>query len=143
MVSSSSSSSSESGPKHVFKIYGAETAPHGKDSLVIREVEAEDKTAGELVIPKTALDLKDGFIHLSTRTQLKSTLKNHFSTATRVKILVIQFEDIPADTVKFEKAGLVSRKYPHVYGDVSWTAVKKVFIIPNTSEMVKKVLEVY
>jgi hypothetical protein len=47
-----------------------------------------------LALQLSALDARDGFIHLSTSAQILSTLNNFFSKETHVHILRIKYETV-------------------------------------------------
>ena len=77
----------------------------------------------------SAVDKKDGFIHLSTANQLKETLEIHFSNSKSVYILAFESARL---------AGLVwetSRNndlFPHLYGKIHFENInKKIFLKKN------------
>ena len=61
-----------------------------------------------------AVDLQDGYIHLSTADQLTETVNKHFSGQTDLWVAVV---DLAAQggEVKWEKSR-GGAKYPHLYG---------------------------
>ncbi|GGE32755.1 glutathione S-transferase [Marinicauda pacifica] len=74
-----------------------------------------------------ALDEQDGFIHLSTRTQLADTLDAHFAGVDRIALAEIDGAHI-ADIVKWE----VSRggeRFPHAYGAIPFSAIETVYLL--------------
>jgi uncharacterized protein (DUF952 family) len=68
----------------------------------------------------SAVDRKDGFIHLSTSAQLAPTLTKHFSKADNLSLVSID-SDALADALKWETSG--DDTYPHLYGDLPMSAV--------------------
>lgn len=70
--------------------------------------------AGELV--RAPVDEVDGYVHFSTRTQLKETLSKWFHGIDGC-VLVSFDADTFEDHLKWEKAR-GGDKFPHVYGDV-------------------------
>jgi uncharacterized protein (DUF952 family) len=67
------------------------------------------------------VDLADGYIHMSTATQLKGTLDKHFAGQSGLAIIEVDLSAL-GDLVKWE----VSRGgdlFPHVYGNLPMTAV--------------------
>ena len=68
-------------------------------------------------------DIRDGFIHMSTRAQLQGTLDKHYTEGDIVILAAVRLADI-AETVKWE----VSRggaEFPHIYGALPLSAVKQ------------------
>lgn len=62
----------------------------------------------------SAVDLKDGFIHLSTESQLQGTLDKHYTQGDDVVLAQVRSADI-SEHLKYE----VSRggaEFPHLYG---------------------------
>jgi uncharacterized protein (DUF952 family) len=69
-----------------------------------------------------AIDLEDGYIHLSTADQLDETLNKHFAGQSGLVIAEVDLS-LLGDAVKWE----VSRGgalFPHVYGIIPLRAVK-------------------
>lgn len=70
----------------------------------------------------SALDLADGFIHLSTGSQLVETARKHYASR---KDLVLAEVDLSVlgDTVKFEPSR-GGDLFPHIYGALPFSAVR-------------------
>ena len=69
-----------------------------------------------------AVDIADGYIHMSTSDQLEETLAKHFAGQANVMVVEIDLEAL-GDTVRWE----VSRGdqlFPHVYGVLPIGAVR-------------------
>ena len=64
----------------------------------------------------SALDLKDGFIHLSTAVQARETARLHFTSQTNLILAAIPESAVKAD-LKWEasRGGLL---FPHVFGNL-------------------------
>ena len=77
----------------------------------------------------TELDIKDGFIHLSTAAQLNATLFLYFAKEESVVLLQVDHSQTH-DRIKFEApipAGNRSGLFPHYYGDLNIDAVSRVW----------------
>ena len=61
-----------------------------------------------------AIDLKDGYIHLSIANQVRETARLHFSGVPNL-LLVAFDEDVVANHLKWE-ASRGGQVFPHVYG---------------------------
>jgi uncharacterized protein (DUF952 family) len=78
------------------------------DTKAWREAEA----AG--VFKGAAIDLKDGYIHLSTAAQVKETARLHFAGAANLLLVAID-EAVVLIDLKWE-ASRGGQLFPHVYG---------------------------
>lgn len=72
----------------------------------------------------TALDVADGYVHLSTRAQLHETARRYYSGQARVRLL--RFDPAMLGDVRWEKSR-GGDLFPHLYGvldiakaDASW-----------------------
>jgi uncharacterized protein (DUF952 family) len=77
----------------------------------------------------TELDKKDGFVHLSTATQLNATLSLYFSKEESVVLLQIDNAQIH-NKLKFEAPappGNRTSSFPHYYGDLNTKTVSKMW----------------
>ena len=79
-----------------------------------------------------AHDKADGFIHASSRAQIAGTLAKHYVDAERLAVAVIDAEAL-GDRLKWEvsRGGEV---FPHIYGDLPWSAVTAVHLITRSEE---------
>jgi len=80
-----------------------------------REAQAQGALAG------SPDDLRDGFIHLSTRGQLAGTLERHFAGETGLVVLEIAAARLHAD-LKWEQSR-DGALFPHLYGVLPLDAV--------------------
>ena len=79
---------------------------------------AEWRAAQETgIVPKRDIDVKDGYVHLSTRGQVLETAQRHFKGADDLLALEIPLAPILAD-VKFELAPKRGEAFPHLYRDL-------------------------
>lgn len=78
-------------------------------------------------VPPMLIDESDGFIHLSSASQLAETLALHFKGQSGLIILSIRVADIAADLRWEPSRG--GQLFPHVYGHVPKTAIATRFII--------------
>ncbi|MGE3830679.1 MAG: DUF952 domain-containing protein [Parvibaculaceae bacterium] len=81
-----------------------------------------DKALQEKTFLGSAIDRRDGFIHLSTASQLRETARRHFAGQT--DLLLVGFDEgVLAPKLKWEtsRGGAL---FPHVYGEIDpWTAL--------------------
>jgi len=87
---------------------------------------------------QTALDQKDGYIHLSTSRQLPLTLKTYFDDENKIILLAIPYSKIK-NSVKFENTAPYRKgEFPHLYNKLdinivekNWVLEKKQFGLPQ------------
>jgi uncharacterized protein (DUF952 family) len=87
--------------------------------IVTRAAFEAARGAGEF--PQMPIDLKDGFIHFSTATQLRDTLRLHFAGQSDLVVFAVNVVDMGAG-LRWE----VSRGgelFPHHYGPLSTAAI--------------------
>ena len=94
------------------------------------------ETSGLII---TALDQKDGFVHLSTASQLSATLALYFSQEDVIVLLQLDNSKIK-DNLRYEEpitAGNRKGAFPHYYGDLNidtisatWNLNRAAFEIP-------------
>ena len=80
-------------------------------------------------LPWAEVDLNDGFIHLSSASQLTETARKHFSGRAGLVLLAVAPERLEEGTLRWE----VSRggaRFPHVYGQIPRDAVVDVVELP-------------
>jgi uncharacterized protein (DUF952 family) len=66
-------------------------------------------------------DMRDGFVHLSTASQLPGTLDRHFGGETGLMLLAIDAETL-GEELRWE-ASTGGEAYPHYYGGLPMSAV--------------------
>jgi uncharacterized protein (DUF952 family) len=67
-------------------------------------------------------DVRDGFIHLSSRAQVRGTLSRHYSGQSDLVLLSIATERLATGTLCWEKSR-GGQEYPHLYGALPTSAV--------------------
>ena len=88
------------------------------------------------------VDIKDGFIHLSTAVQLAATLSFFFKDSETVFLLQLDMEKIDINKLIFEESypndGLRKGSFPHLYSELTtdkisnvWTLERGAFILPQ------------
>ncbi len=73
------------------------------------------------------LDIQSGFIHLSTKSQIKNTIEKYYKNEDSIIVFKINVKDI-AKNLKWE----ISRNnqlFPHLYGFINFIDVKKTKLI--------------
>lgn len=75
-------------------------------------------------------DLRDGFIHLSTREQLAGTLDRHFAGEAELVVLEVAAERLGA-ALKWE-ASRGGALFPHLYGTLALDAVTRTLPLAAT-----------
>ena len=73
------------------------------------------------------LEIQSGFIHISTKSQIKNTIEKYYKNEDSVIIFKINVKDI-AKNLKWE----ISRNnqlFPHLYGFINFIDVKKTKLI--------------
>lgn len=66
----------------------------------------------------------EGFIHLSTESQLKESLEIYFKGRTDITILEIETDNIEGD-LKWEHSQSRGEDFPHLYNPLNLSAVTK------------------
>ena len=101
--------------------------------LTLGEWEEASKI-GQIV---TALDQQDGFVHLSSATQLNMTLSLYFSKEEKVILLQINEGDI-IEGLTYEYADKRGGEFAHFYGELStdkisqsWHLDRSAFSLPE------------
>jgi len=101
--------------------------------LTLEEWEEASKI-GQIV---TALDQQDGFVHLSSATQLNMTLSLYFLKEEKVVLLQITENDI-IEGLAYEYVDKRGGEFAHYYGELgieniaqSWLLVRSAFSLPE------------
>ena len=107
---------------------------------ILRENEWEKSSiTGEII---TDLDKQDGFIHLSTASQLAATLSFFFQDSEIVYLLEIDLHKIDTSSLLFEEVcinrGKIKSAFPHLYSELKtkhianvWTLKRNAFDVPE------------
>lgn len=107
---------------------------------ILREFEWEEaKESGQI---STALDKKDGFIHLSTAPQLATTLDLFFKDSDSLRLLQLDLDKIDETQLIYESIfpneGKQKSAFPHLYSQLminqileSWNIKRGSFSLPE------------
>lgn len=76
------------------------------------------------IVPYGDRDRRDGFLHLSTESQVLETARRYFSRRTDMFALEIDFASI-GRSVRFERVPERAEFFPHFYGELSVGAVRR------------------
>lgn len=82
-------------------------------------------------VPRAPVDEADGFMHLSSRHQVRGTADKHFAGTGGLVLLAVDPTGLPEGSLRWE----VSRggeRFPHVYGAVPASAVISAVPLPWT-----------
>ena len=101
---------------------------------------AEASSTGKII---TDLDKRDGFIHLSTASQLAATLSFYFQDSEEVILLELDLDKVNTDKLLFEEPfpnqGKRKSAFPHLYSELRtdqianvWTLERGAFKLPET-----------
>ena len=98
---------------------------------ILREYEWEEaKESGQII---TALDKQDGFIHLSTSSQLAATLAFFFKDSDSLQLLQLNLDKIDETQLVYEdlypKESKRKSAFPHLYSQLITDQVLKSWII--------------
>jgi len=98
---------------------------HAYKALTLKEW--EQAQASKKIITK--LDEKDGFVHLSTASQLSATIELYFSKEDKIVLLQLEHSQIQNSLQYEAPAPPANRKgtFPHYYGELDIKAVAKVW----------------
>jgi uncharacterized protein (DUF952 family) len=76
------------------------------------------------------VDVRDGFIHLSTAAQVRDTAARHFADADDLLLIAV---DASAVRLRWEPSR-GGDLFPHLYGDLSLSAVRSVWPLPRGAD---------
>ena len=81
-------------------------------------------------MPWAPIDLMDGFVHLSARSQVRETARRHFAGQKDLVLLTVDPARLAPGTLRWEpsRGGAL---FPHVHGDVPRAAVVAVHPLPE------------
>ena len=96
--------------------------------LTIKEW-GEASEMGQIV---TELDQQDGFVHLSSATQLNMTLSLYFSNEEKVVLVEINESDI-AEGLSYEHAEKRGGDFAHYYGELSTVKISQSWYLDRSA----------
>jgi uncharacterized protein (DUF952 family) len=90
---------------------------------VYRICAAEDWDRAQIdgVVPRSELDLRDGFMHLSSASQVADTLARHFVGARALMLLTIAVERLPSERLRWEPSE--GEAFPHLHAELASASV--------------------
>ena len=101
---------------------------------ILRTDEWELASSSDQIV--TDLDTEDGFIHLSTATQLAGTLSFYFKESDSVFLLQLDLNKIDGERLIFEKPypneGRRKSAFPHLYSELRYEMIEKKWKIKGT-----------
>jgi len=74
--------------------------------------------------PGSAVDLKDGFVHLSLASQVEGTLKKHFEGVSDLVLVVVEARRLGSQ-LRWERS-IEEELFPHLYAELPASACKAV-----------------
>lgn len=77
-------------------------------------------------------DVRDGFIHLSTATQVEGTARKHFFGQTGLFLIEVEAEAL-RDALRWERSRN-DELFPHLYGELDLGAVRRVISMHARSD---------
>jgi uncharacterized protein (DUF952 family) len=80
-----------------------------------------DAAAGAGEFPRAPIDLKDGYIHFSTATQLAETLRLHFAGQADLVVFAVRTADMGSGLRWEPSRG--GQLFPHHYGALARSAI--------------------
>lgn len=81
----------------------------------------QEQLQAEGVFHGAPVDLRDGYIHLSTGDQLAETIGKHFAGQTDLFVAAVDLKSL-GDTIKWEESR-GGQLFPHIYGPLPRSAV--------------------
>lgn len=97
------------------------------DTIIYKVISASDWEAlrGAGRFSGAPVDHRDGYIHLSTRAQLRETLARHFAGQTDLRLLPVRVAALPPGALRWEpsRGGAL---FPHLYAPLDLAAVGEV-----------------
>ena len=94
----------------------------------------EASQTGQII---TDLDRGDGFIHLSTASQLALTLFSFFQNLDSVMLLQLDLEKIDTSKLHFEEPypnkGERKRSFPHLYSQLNTDQISNIWVLERTA----------
>lgn len=77
-------------------------------------------------------DVRDGFIHLSSRAQVRGTLERHYSGQTDLVLLSVATARLAAGALCWERSR-AGQEFPHLYGALPTSAVTEAIEITESA----------
>ena len=101
-----------------------------KDQRIYKILSAPDWAAAETSgVIQTALDEKDGYVHLSTRDQVGDTLALHYKEAKGVRLLEYRHVDLEQMGALRWEPSRGGDLFPHLYGSLDLARAGQVWTL--------------
>ena len=81
------------------------------------------------LLAPSADDARDGYVHLSRRTQLAGTLERHFRGRDDLVLLAVRIDRLPEQAVRWEPSR-GGELFPHLYDSLGVASVERVYDLP-------------
>jgi uncharacterized protein (DUF952 family) len=101
---------------------------------------ADWKAASANGVTSAAIDETDGYVHLSTRSQVAGTAKLHFAGAEGVRLLRFAVADLPPLTWEASRGG---QMFPHLYAPLEVSLADAVWQLLPGADGALRFPEVY
>ena len=85
------------------------------------------------VVPTRDIDKRDGYMHLSQKSQVLETADLHFAGDKNLLALEVPLAEISHD-VKFERALKRGEDFPHLYGALRAEHVSRAFLLEEGAD---------
>ena len=88
-----------------------------------------DAFQADKIFKGSAVDLEDGYIHLSCASELKATLDKWYAAEPKVILIQVKVDEVETH-LKYE----VSRggvEFPHLFADLPMSAVQQVWVVSS------------
>ena len=100
------------------------------DKYVYKILSAQDWAMAEIDgVSRTALDEGDGYVHLSTRSQVGETLALHYKGAADVHLLEYGVDALVAMGDLRWEASRGGQLFPHLYGQLQISSAKRSWVL--------------
>lgn len=112
------------------------------DTRVYKILSAPDWAVAEAEgAPRTALDVGDGYVHLSTRAQVGQTLALHYKGAADVRLLEYDTADLTQHGELKWEASRGGDLFPHLYGQLPIASAKRRWTLLTGSQGIPQLPE--
>jgi uncharacterized protein (DUF952 family) len=84
------------------------------------------------VFKGSAVDLRDGFIHFSTASQVEETARKHFAGESGLFLIAVDVDAL-GDALRWERSRN-DELFPHLYGELDLGAVRGIYTMHMRSD---------
>ncbi|MEM6410602.1 MAG: DUF952 domain-containing protein [Pseudomonadota bacterium] len=113
-----------------------------KEQVVFKILSADDWCVADAEgVSRTALDERDGYVHLSTRDQVGETLALHYARASDVRLLEYSLDAVEVmGPVRWEPSR-GGDLFPHLYGALKISEATRTWVLSLDSRGVPRLPE--